>query len=70
MKFVSLILGVLEMEGDYFILYSEHVYVQPFLPPDQTSVYQIASVNFLEYCRVVSNRQRDIFDVLQKVSFH
>ena len=47
MKFASLILGTMEIEGDYFLLFSEHVYVQPFLPPDQTSVYQIASISYL-----------------------
>jgi hypothetical protein len=66
-KYASLILGVLEIEGDYFLLYVEDVYLQSPLPPDQTSLYQIASIGFMEYARVVSNRQRDIFDTLRTV---
>ena len=59
---------MLEIEGDYFLIYADEVYLQPPLPPDQTTIYQIASIQFIEYNKFVNNRQRDIFEVLQKVS--
>lgn len=55
-KFASLILGLAEIEGDYFLLYVENVYLQPPFPPTHIGVYQIATINYLQYSRVVTNR--------------
>lgn len=66
-KFASLILGLVEIEGDYFLMYVENVYLQPPFPPSYFGIYQIATIAYLEYSRVVTNRQREIINTMKTV---
>jgi hypothetical protein len=56
-KFASLILGLAEIEGDSFLLFVENAYPQPPFPPSHVGIYQIATINYLQFSRVVTNRQ-------------
>jgi len=66
-KYASLILGVVEIEKYNFLLYVENVYLQAAFPPHHAGVYQIASINFVEYNKIVSNREREIFNTMKTV---
>jgi len=37
-------------------MFVEDVYVQAAFPPSHAGMYQIASIGFIEYAKVVSNR--------------
>ena len=67
-KFASLILGLLEIEGDYLLMYVENVYLQPPFPPTHIGVYQIATIDYLQYSRVVTNRALKIINALKTVT--
>lgn len=67
-KYASLILGLAEIEGDYFLVFVETVYVQTPFPPAHSGMYQIAGIGYLEFGTVVSNREREIFSTMKTVS--
>lgn len=67
MRFASLILGLAEIEGDSFLLFVETVYLQAPFPPSHVGIYQIASIDYLQYSRVITNREVEIINTMKRV---
>ena len=66
-RYASLILGLIEIEGDIFLLYVDSVYLQSPFPPNNIGIYQIATIDYLPYSRVVTNRQLEIINTMKTV---
>lgn len=49
-------------------MYVENVYLQPPFPPTHIGVYQIATINYLQYSRVVTNRALEIINTMKTVT--
>ena len=56
-----------EIEADIFLLYVDSVYLQSPFPPNNIGIYQISTIDYLPYSRVVTNRELEIIDTMKTV---
>jgi hypothetical protein len=43
------------------------VYLQAPFPPTHIGIYQIATIDYLQYSRVITNRQLEIINTMKRV---
>jgi hypothetical protein len=58
---------VVEIEGDLFLLFVDSVYLQAPFPPNHIGIYQIATIDYLQYSRVITNREVEMINTMKTV---
>lgn len=66
-KYVSLVLGIVETRDSKFLLCADQVYSQPILPPKNISLYQIANIIYLGFSNKIHKDEVELLETLRKV---